>query len=429
MKVVDMQKDIRGILQKLLLPYTSRLEPNSLRYWQGHSFYIVALIGLAIGTLLLIPGLIQLFFMKKIAALGVYFALYALCFLVIFYKRSSVQFKTRFIALIFMAYGLISIYIAGPTGSYGLYFTVSVILCSLYIGLGSAILVAVINLAGGLVFGFLHANGIITWSFMTVFEFSSWLVQGIDIFLVDLLLSVASTVLLQGVGNSIKALNEAEGKLRASLAEKETLIRELYHRTKNNMQVVSSIIKLESRELEDERAKAVFKDVIQMIVAMSLVHQKLYESQDLSNIRAAEYVKELVSLLAKGYSLPKDRIELVFDIEDLSLLIDTAVPLGLVISEIVMNSAKHAFPGERRGRISIALKRAGEGLELRASDDGIGLPEGFNPSVQGKLGMRTLYTMVRHQLQGDIKLGPGPGVSYEIAIKAKLRNERLGVDG
>jgi two-component sensor histidine kinase len=187
---------------------------------------------------------------------------------------------------------------------------------------------------------------------------------------------------------------------------------------------------LHSDDLEAEADKIVFKDIMSRIAAMSLVHQKLYESQDLSNIDMAEYIRDLVDLMMNSYGASRDRIRVDLDLEGVSMLIDTALPCGLVVSEIVANSLKYAFPKDREGRITIGLRETeGDIVELRIADDGIGLPEGFRIESQGKMGMKTLRNIVTHQLQGDIRLDAGKGVAYVARFKRMLYSERVPSDG
>jgi two-component sensor histidine kinase len=187
---------------------------------------------------------------------------------------------------------------------------------------------------------------------------------------------------------------------------------------------------LHSGKLEAEADEAVFKDVVNRIGAMSLVHEKLYESHDLSNIDMAEYIRDLVDLLMSGYGTSPEKVRVDLDLESVSMLIDTAVPCGLVISEIMANSLRHAFPRDRAGRIGIVLREAeGDAIELRISDDGVGVPEGFRFESQGKMGMKTLRNIVTHQLQGDIRFESKGGVAYFIRFKRKLYDERVSSDG
>jgi len=413
---------------RILDHYTTSLDKNSIEYWQTLTFYIIALAGLSISVICIIPGLVLFYVQARYAVLGTYLSLLVLEAIVILVRKPSIKAKTVTISTLFFIFGLASLVLAGPVGQRGIGFTASVLLCSLYVGFGSALLFACLELATGIGFGLLNAVGHLTWPNLHNLSLGTWVVQSIDIFAVDIMLAIAISVLIRGAGGSFQTLATTEKKLSASLREKETLIRELYHRTKNNMQVVSSLLKLHSRELDSAQDKVVFKDVTNKIIAMSLVHQKLYESRDLSRVGMMDYIPELIALLVNSHALPRDQVGVNLKVEDIKIPIDTAVPLGLVISEIVSNSLKYAFPGSRQGKIGLELKAAGEFLKLTIEDDGIGFPEGFQVAENGRMGMRTLFTIVEHQLQGNIQVDSEAGVRYVIHFKSKLYDERVGPD-
>jgi len=188
-------------------------------------------------------------------------------------------------------------------------------------------------------------------------------------------------------------------------------------------------LKLHSNDLESASDKRVFRDVTNKILAMSLVHQKLYESRNLSQISASDYLQEVFSLLKKSHVLPEESIEIAYQIEDINILIDTAVPLGLAISEIASNSLKYAFPDGRKGTIQVELREVEDFIELKIRDDGIGLPAQFQPTRDGRMGMKTLFTLVEHQLRGSIELQTESGVGYTIRFKNELHHERVSVHG
>ncbi len=409
--------------------YVGPADRNSIEYWQRFTFYVIALAGILAGTMCIIPASIWLFSTGRPLAV-VFLILYAINVSMILFTRFTVKAKTIVIAASFWAVGVTSLVLAGPEGESGIWFSVCVLITSLFIGFRASLLMGGIDFLTGMTFAVLHSLGLIGWDVLRNFRFFSWVIQCTNIFLIDLTFAVANAMLIRGVDTSFKSLAAAEAKVRKNLAEKETLIRELYHRSKNNMQVVSSLLMLHSTELQEEAPKVIFNDVINKIGSMSLVHQKLYESHDLSNIDMADYVRDLVVLLIKGYGVPPGKIDLSLDIESVPLLIDTAIPCGLVISEIVSNSLKYAFPGERRGRISIAMRKAeGDFVELRISDDGIGVPEGFVVSTDGKMGLQTVFTIVTHQMQGEINFSANGGVGYIIRFKRRLYEERVRSNG
>jgi two-component sensor histidine kinase len=421
---------LKNRLVPLFDRYTGHLERNTIEYWQGYIFYVITFVGIIAGTLIIIPSSILLLSRGQHIGVGLMIFLYALCIIMIFHRRLTVRIKTLVIAFNFYLFGVASLMFAGPMGESGIFFSVSVLLCSLFAGLRISIVAAAVNFLTGITFGLLHHHGIIGWSFVISIPLASWLLQSSNILMVDMMFVIANTLLLKGVGRTFRNLGAAEKRIMSSLDEKETLIKELYHRSKNNMQVVSSLLRLHSSELKDEASRAIFKDLVNKIVAMSLVHQKLYESKDLSNIALGEYIRELVTLLLKSYGIPPDRVETIYDIEEVTLLIDTAIPCGLVISEIVANICKYAYPGEAKGYIRIGLKQVdGDTVELSLGDDGVGLPAGFDAAVDGRMGLKTIFTLVRHQLQGTVDLRSGKGLSYVIRFRKKLYDERVKLDG
>lgn len=217
-----------------------------------------------------------------------------------------------------------------------------------------------------------------------------------------------------------------EKQLKLSLEEKDTLLRELYHRTKNNMQVICSMLELQSLAMKNDALKTAFKDMENRIHSMSLVHQKLYKSKNLSSINLKEYISELSGLLMKSYKMPSDRISQVFEIEDINVLIDIAVPCGLMINELVSNSLKYAFPGDRRGEIAIRVAGAGDGnIEIKVSDNGVGPREGFDFRNDGGVGMKTIFAIGEIQLGGKVRFESGNGLSCSIIIGNYLYRARV----
>ena len=215
----------------------------------------------------------------------------------------------------------------------------------------------------------------------------------------------------------IKKREQAEDALRKSLDEKEVLLREIYHRTKNNMTVIISLLNLQASGVQQPELKEMFDEIKGRIYAMALVHDQLMRTRDLSVIDLNVYVRQLIANLIHSYSGVGSRISTFINISRIELSIDTAVPLGLVLNEIITNSLKYAFPGEREGEISIIAELRLNELYLKISDDGIGftsLPEGDDKKT---LGTRIIYSVVEGQLDGEITLDSSGGTSYELLLK------------
>jgi two-component sensor histidine kinase len=206
-----------------------------------------------------------------------------------------------------------------------------------------------------------------------------------------------------GTVRDITTLKEASEQLEASLQEKEALIRELYHRTKNNMQVICSLLIMQSANIDDEQTIWILKDVECRIRSMALVHEKLYNSRNLSSINLGEYISELTTLLIKSYDIPIDRISIRIDADNVFTLLDIAVPCGLMLNELITNAFKHAFPGDRCGEIILMLHRDADGyLELTVSDNGVGVREDFDFHGQGRIGLKIVHAIGEEQLQGKV---------------------------
>ncbi|MHB8095404.1 MAG: PAS domain S-box protein [Candidatus Aminicenantales bacterium] len=208
-----------------------------------------------------------------------------------------------------------------------------------------------------------------------------------------------------------------EEALRSSLKEKEALLKEIHHRVKNNMQVISSLLNLQARQITDLKLQEVFRETQRRIRSMSLVHEKLYQSRDLSRIDFVEYTRTLATQLIQALGSDSNHIDLKFEMESVSFDINTANPLCLILSELLSNALKHAFPGKRKGEILIRLCRLDENTyQLTVRDDGIGLPPGFDLNGTGSFGMQVVQTLVQ-QLNGDIMLGAGKGASFEVRFQ------------
>ena len=232
---------------------------------------------------------------------------------------------------------------------------------------------------------------------------------------------------LVGTNYDITERKRTEGELLRSLDEKDMLIRELYHRTKNTMQVINSILFLQAEKYpENEELQRLVENTEDKIQAMSLVHRMLYKSQDLSRISIKEYVRELVALIMGSHDIEADRISLATEVDDQSFLLDTAIPFGLILNELITNSLKHAFPGGRKGTISISLAKAGPGMSvMRFSDDGVGVPDGFEFQKQDSLGLKLVHSIGELQMMGKLSLESHDGVHCTFEFPTKLYEERV----
>lgn len=207
---------------------------------------------------------------------------------------------------------------------------------------------------------------------------------------------------------------EYKEKLESSLEEKEILLKEIHHRVKNNLQIISSLISLQSNRVDDEETLHLFLKTRNRIQSMALVHEKLYQSGDFTRINLAEYIQDLVLNILKSYQ-SSERITLEMDCEPVWININTAIPCALIINELVTNSVKHAFPHDKTGKIIIKLHQKDDQIIITCTDTGVGLPEDINLLQTSTLGLKLVQALTQ-QLKGKIKILSTPGTSFEIYI-------------
>ncbi len=207
--------------------------------------------------------------------------------------------------------------------------------------------------------------------------------------------------------HSLKRQIEADERLKVLLQEKEVLLKEVHHRVKNNLQVISSLFNIQSGHIKDkEQAIRVFEESQNRIRSMAIIHEKLYKTREISKINFSEYLNDLTANIFRSYSSISSGIRVKIKADDILLNIDIAIPLGLIVNELVSNSIKYAFPDKRRGEIMIELRSDKEGsLLLVVGDNGIGLPEGLDIGNAESLGLQLVNTLVR-QLKGTIDVNP-----------------------
>jgi len=214
-------------------------------------------------------------------------------------------------------------------------------------------------------------------------------------------------------------LTRVNARLQASLAEKEVLLKEIHHRVKNNLQIISSLLHLQSQQVEDEALRERFREGQHRIRSLALVHERLYQSDDLARVNFADYLGSLAGYLFRAYHADASRVQLSIDVGDVRLPIHAAVPCGLAVSELVSNCLKHAFPGGRAGAIQVELQPRGEAeVCLCVRDDGVGLPAGLELAGARTFGLRLVDALVQ-QLHGAAELERGAGTSLRITFPVR----------
>jgi two-component sensor histidine kinase/CBS domain-containing protein len=228
-------------------------------------------------------------------------------------------------------------------------------------------------------------------------------------------IAIQQSELYQQLQAELVERQRAEEQIKASLKEKEVLLKEIHHRVKNNLQIISSLLKLQSSYIKDKQALEMFKDSQSRIRSMALIHEKLYQSQNLSKINFAEYIHDLTMHLLRSYSTNSQQIHLRLTNNEIWLSIDTAVPCGLIINELVSNSLKHAFPiANQEGEIHVDLYASPDHkFTLIVSDNGIGFPQALDFQNTESLGLELVCTLTE-QLEGTIELDDRRGTTFKI---------------
>ncbi|MHB8954965.1 MAG: PAS domain S-box protein [Pirellulaceae bacterium] len=219
---------------------------------------------------------------------------------------------------------------------------------------------------------------------------------------------------LATVSRDITERKQAEERLQASLDEKEVLLKEIHHRVKNNMQVISSLVALQTERVPEPAMRAVLQDVTHRVRSMALVHEKLYQSADLARVEFAEYARSLLTYLWRAHTATSSSIRLALDLEPISISINAAVPCGLILNELASNALKHAFPGGVGGEVAVSLCNDTEGqVCLRVRDNGRGLSEGFDWRQADSLGLY-LVQMLARQLHATVEVTGEGGTQFTI---------------
>ncbi|MDQ7824919.1 MAG: PAS domain S-box protein [Candidatus Eremiobacteraeota bacterium] len=220
---------------------------------------------------------------------------------------------------------------------------------------------------------------------------------------------------LLGISDDITERKQSEEQIRSSLREKEVLLREIHHRVKNNMQVVSSLLSLQAGNLKDPAVKEVFREAQNRVKTMALVHEKLYKSESLSLVNFSGYLRDFAAFINASYG--RSNVTLSVEAESLSFTISTAIPLGLIVHELLSNAMKHAFPGEKKGAVRLALSQSEDGtVTLAVSDNGVGFPCDYDFENPSTLGLQ-LVSDLASQIQGTFGIYPDAGTKFMVTFK------------
>jgi two-component sensor histidine kinase len=211
---------------------------------------------------------------------------------------------------------------------------------------------------------------------------------------------------------------EAEEKLKKSYDEKVILLKEIHHRVKNNLQIIASLLNLQSRYITDESTLAAIRESQNRVKAMALVHEKLYRAEDIAHISLQEYIRFLGTGLFQFYGARIRGIQFMLEIHDVNVDIDAAIPIGLILNELISNSLKYAFPEGKTGEVFISVKKEGHTLNVLFRDNGIGIPADLNWKDTQSLGLR-LVTTLADQMNGTVELDRSNGTQFTLVLHEK----------
>jgi PAS domain S-box-containing protein len=226
------------------------------------------------------------------------------------------------------------------------------------------------------------------------------------------------------IASDITELKQYEKEIQDSLHEKEILLQEIHHRVKNNMQIISSLLSIQTRYVDDEESINVLKESQNRVKSLAMIHEKLYKSKNFNKIYLIDYIESLVWDLFYSYAIEKGRIKPILDIDDIKLNIETSVPCGLIITELVSNSLKYAFPDQSEGVLNVSLKIKDDFYELCISDNGIGIPENIDFYNTDSLGLQ-LVNSLTDQIDGEIEFDRSNGSKFTITFKELVYKDRF----
>ncbi len=211
---------------------------------------------------------------------------------------------------------------------------------------------------------------------------------------------------------------EIDRKIRDSLKEKEVLLQEVHHRVKNNLQVISSILNLQSSYVNDPKTLEILRESQQRIKSMSFIHETIYRTADFSRLEFMDYIKTIASNLIQSYRTAATQVDFIPEMESVGLNLDQAIPCGLIINELVSNALKYAFKGRKKGTLTVILREENDDVILAVKDDGVGLPSDFAFEKNNSLGIQLVYALLE-QLDAEMKVDQTKGTEFFIRFHRK----------
>jgi two-component sensor histidine kinase len=246
----------------------------------------------------------------------------------------------------------------------------------------------------------------------------------LDQLTVQIAIAIQQSNILHQAHNELAQREQAEINLRSALAEKEILLKEVHHRVKNNLQIVSSLLHLQAQTIKDPQILKAIQESQNRIESISLIHKNLYTNPNIGKLDISEYINNLVTGVLISYQITPGQISLQTDIDSVILNVDQAIACGLIINELISNALKHAFPGSKSGEISISLhKNKNNDIQMMIGDNGIGLADNMDWGTTTSLGLSLVYDLVVEQLEGSISIERNQGTIFNIQFSQFTSHE------
>ena len=405
-----------------------RPEPSSMESIRDRLAEVTLILAAVFGLPAVGASLLRITDIGYIPVMGLHVGSYLVIVLTVFMRhRLPVVLKSGLILFLLYIVGTVSFPSMATAGSGIFFYLVCVVLATLLFGFRMGLGVLVICLAT-LVGAFLGTRwGVIRPELdfnSYIFSTSSW-ISKIAVFALLSSLTLGLMALMERwlnrsiiqMEDEIRERKIAEEMLEDSLAEKNTLLKEIHHRIKSNLQVVTGLLDIQSTHVMDNETVRILRNSRNRIMVMSLIHEELYRSEDLSRVRFDAFLNRLLINLHALYTQDCERISIDTDLEQAYLVMDTAIPCGLIVNELVSNSLRHAFPGDMKGSIHVDFRRdTEEDYLLTVSDDGIGFPEGFEIRKGETLGIQMVVS-IADQLGAHIWQGKSKGTSFNMRFR------------
>lgn len=224
---------------------------------------------------------------------------------------------------------------------------------------------------------------------------------------------------VSGIAHNVTDKKLIQQRVEQSLKEKEVLLKEVHHRVKNNMQIISSILNLQSSYVTDAYTLALLKESQNRIKTMAYIHESLYQNKSFTSVNFSEYIQTLSRNIIQSYVISSEKIDLILNLEKISLNLDLSIPAGLIINELITNAIKHAFPNAMKGKILLDLKSENNMVYIQVKDNGVGIPPEMDYNNTNTLGLQLVNTLI-DQIGGEIKFNSKKGIGTEVLIKFKM---------